>query len=324
MILATKGAIAHSGEALLPYQWVAVGTTGHLSTSTSTTASSWTARTSSFGSTEIFSVASNTSSLYVAVGDAGKLATSPDGITWTQRTSSFGTTNIRGISWSGAYWVACGESGKIATSTDGVTWTQRTSGTTNTLNGSAYGNSLYVVGGDQGVLLTASNPTSTWTSRTSTISSNGSIRFNDAIYYSPSVPIWVVGFDGTVLGTSTGTLASSTDGITWTSRNSPFNIGFLNPGAFTSTASVIVGGVSLSAGVDVMSSTNGTTWTNRTPAGSYSAAYFAAVDDAGLMVVGSEGVMSTTDGTTYTDRGQIDGGIAFFGLCHSAGKPAIR
>ena len=31
---------------------------------------------------------------WVAAGDAGKLATSPDGITWTQRAPGFGTTLI--------------------------------------------------------------------------------------------------------------------------------------------------------------------------------------------------------------------------------------
>ena len=33
-------------------------------------------------------------SQWVAAGQSGKLATSPDGITWTQRTSGFGTPDI--------------------------------------------------------------------------------------------------------------------------------------------------------------------------------------------------------------------------------------
>ena len=35
--------------------------------------------------------------LWVATGDSGKLATSPDGVTWTQQTSSFGTTIIYAV-----------------------------------------------------------------------------------------------------------------------------------------------------------------------------------------------------------------------------------
>ena len=66
------------------------------------------------------------SGLWVAAGDSGLLATSPDGTTWTQQTSSFGTT-IRAVAHDGTQWVAVGLSGKLATSPDGVTWTQRTS-----------------------------------------------------------------------------------------------------------------------------------------------------------------------------------------------------
>lgn len=325
MIIAAKAATAVARG--LDYQWVAVGASGKISTSTSTTASTWTARTSSFGTTEIWAVASNRTSLYVAVGDSGKLATSPDGITWTQRTSSFSTTNIFGIAWSGSYWVACGDSGKIATSTDGITWTQRTSGTADNLSCSAYGNNLYLVGGAAGTLLSATDPTSTWTSRTSTISSDGYIFYNDAIYYAPDQAIWVLGFDGGILGISTGTLASSTDGTTWTSRNSPFNLFFLSVGGFTSTGSIIIGGITVDGSgptTDVMSSTNGTTWTNRAPADTTEYTRFAAVDDAGFMVVGGPKIQSTTDGVTYTDRGNIDGGAQFYGICHSAGKPSIR
>ena len=66
--------------------------------------------------------------LWVAVGQSGKLATSPDGVTWTQRTSGFGTSTIYDAAHDGLQWVAVGASGLLATSPDGITWTQRTSG----------------------------------------------------------------------------------------------------------------------------------------------------------------------------------------------------
>ena len=34
---------------------------------------------------------------WVAAGDSGKLATSPDGITWTQQAPGFGTSAIRAV-----------------------------------------------------------------------------------------------------------------------------------------------------------------------------------------------------------------------------------
>ena len=65
--------------------------------------------------------------LWVAAGQSGKLATSPDGTTWTQQTSSFGASYIRAVAHDGTQWVAAGASGLLATSPDGTTWTQQTS-----------------------------------------------------------------------------------------------------------------------------------------------------------------------------------------------------
>ena len=65
--------------------------------------------------------------LWVAAGQGGQLATSPDGATWTQRASSFGTSSIFAVAHDGAQWVAVSDSGKLATSPDGITWTQRAS-----------------------------------------------------------------------------------------------------------------------------------------------------------------------------------------------------
>lgn len=316
MILATKAAIAHSAPVpTLDYRWIIAGQSGTLKTSDSTTADTWTTRTSSFSSTQINGVASNGSDLYVAVGESGKLATSPDGITWTQQTSSFSSTGINGIAYGNGIWVAVGDSGKIATSTDGTTWTQRTSGTAQDIFCVAYGNGIWVVGG-QSPRLTATDPTGTWTSRTATVSSS----FYNNMYYWPEQSIWVAGWDS---GT-TGALESSTDGITWTSRNSAFTINYgLN--AFTSTGSVLVMGSTtdiFAPTCDVQSSTNGTSWTNRTPAQSSTTIYSSAVDDAGFMILAGGRIQSTTDGTTWTDRAA--GINTSRGCCHSSGVPAIR
>lgn len=323
VILATKAAIAHSGVAGLPYQWVAVGQNGELYTSTTTDGSSWTSQTSSFSSTNIYGVASDGVSQYVAVGASGKLATSPDGVTWTQRTSSFSGDTILGITYGNGYWVAVGNSGKVATSTDGITWTQRTSGTPNAIISVAYGDGLFALGANAGYLATATDPTSTWTSRTSTFARAS------YLYYAPDQAIWVGWGDS---GT-TGAFASSTDGITWTSRNSPVSLQVPTEtirGGFSSTASVIAFGTTvnyLGPTCDVLSSINGTSWTNRTPGTASDRITGMAVDDAGNFIVCSDVVggsfQSSTDGTTWTDQGGITG-KAFIGICHSSGTPSIR
>ena len=41
-------------------------------------------------------------SQWVAAGQSGKLATSPDGVTWTQRTSGLGTSIIQAVAHDGS------------------------------------------------------------------------------------------------------------------------------------------------------------------------------------------------------------------------------
>lgn len=315
MILAAKATVASS--TLLPYQWVAVGDSGNLWTSTSTTAASgtWTSRTSSFGTDSITAVASSRS-LWVAVGASGKLATSPDGITWTQRTSSFGATNISNVAFGNGIWVAVGDAGKIATSTDAITWTQRTSGTADALQGLAYGNGTWFT--HKSALangLSATDPTGTWTARTTTCIATGS----KSVAYDPTDAIWVAGCDS---GAS-NQFASSPDAITWTARNSSFTPGGLQC-QFAASPTVWVNASTtgiLPSVFDVQSSTDGITWTNRAPSSSTGLPQGIATDtnDLFAILLETSRIETTTDGTTYTNRGTITTGITFRAIAHSSG-----
>lgn len=317
MILAAKAATGTQSG--LDYRWVYVAQGGQLYTSDNTNGSSWTSRTSSFSTTSINGVASNGTSLYVAVGNSGTLATSPDAITWTQRTSSFSTSAIRAVAYGNGYWVAVGASGKIATSTDGTTWTQRTSPTGNQLECVSYGNNVWVASGASGtVISTGSDPTTGWTTRTSTLTNNG--IFN---HYSTLGTIWVAGHDD---GT-TGAFASSTDGTTWTARTSAVSLTYGgNRGGADNDADVIV----LGASASIQTSTNGTTWTSRTSAyGTYSCKSVASDNQGNFLIASYNGVANTgfaqssSDGTTWTARGQVSTDQPE-AICHSSGKPGSR
>jgi len=153
--------------------WVAVGQTGKLRTATDPT-STWTSRTSGFGTTNINGVAYGNGN-WVAVGYSGKIytATDPTG-TWSAATSSgFGTNAIYGVGYGNGNWVAVGYLGRIYTATDPTgTWSAAAaSGFTHTIQNVAYGNGSWVaVGGSNASfdkLSTAIDPTGTWTSRTS-------------------------------------------------------------------------------------------------------------------------------------------------------------
>jgi len=152
-----------------PTYWVIVGAAGKMDTAPDPTGA-WTARTSSFGATNINSVSYGTDGYWVAVGSSGKLATATDPTgTWTQRTSSFGATHIYDAKYNGSHWVAVGDDGKLATATDPTgTWTQRTSsfGATD-VRWVNWDGTYWVVTSLAGKIATATDPTGTWTQRTS-------------------------------------------------------------------------------------------------------------------------------------------------------------
>lgn len=55
---------------------------------------------------------------FVAVGDNGRVETSPDGDTWTVRNAGIGNVNLYGIAWGNESYVAVGQDGYVLMSTD--------------------------------------------------------------------------------------------------------------------------------------------------------------------------------------------------------------
>lgn len=80
-------------------------------------------------------------STFVAVGTAGTVLRSPDGINWTSATS--GTNNLMGVTYGleAGVFVAVGVSGTVLTSPDGITWTPKLTATT-TIPGTTQLNSV--------------------------------------------------------------------------------------------------------------------------------------------------------------------------------------
>lgn len=168
----------------------------------------WADQASGFGGDDINGLTYG-AGLFVAVGNAGKLFTSPNGETWTSRTSQFGATNIRAVGYDATLglFVAVGGSGKISTSTNGTSWTSRTSGTASNLNAVGFfTGSLIIAGGDSGTIVTSPDGT-TWTTRTS--NAVGGIRGIAA----NSTRIIAVGGIG----------STSDDGTTWVAMSTPLS-----------------------------------------------------------------------------------------------------
>lgn len=163
--------------------------------------------------------------LFVAVGDAGVLATSPDGVTWTSRTSGFGASNIQHVAYDAVLgFVAVGAGGKISTSTNGTSWTAQTSGVATYLWGASFFAGLLLVCGDTDTLLTS--PTGvTWTARTSGLGGNLTT---------------VIGGDARAIVGGANGFSMTENGTTWTVATSltpPFSGGTCS--AFTGTRFVL-------------------------------------------------------------------------------------
>jgi len=127
--------------------YLIAGNSGLLATATSASnGSSWTDRTSGFGSTAIYS-ATYGNGLFVIGGDGGKISTSPDGITWTSRTSGFSVARrVQGLYYKDPYFIAVADGGVQRASKDGSTWTG--------ISGLSSGNGYAIAASDTLVFMT--------------------------------------------------------------------------------------------------------------------------------------------------------------------------
>ena len=185
----------------------------------------------------------NGSNLWVALGNNGNIATSPNGITWTSRTTPFNGTSAGGLAYNGSLWVAGGgsnpnASNTLAYSTDAITWTAIASGGFS--NGGCGGGqsigwngSYWVAVGQTGLNVGAGATTNT--SNAVLYSFNGSNWFNSrtvpatfltgrTVAWSPTLNIWAAGGAGTPANSSNN-LIWSTDGSNWSNAISVIGTG---------------------------------------------------------------------------------------------------
>jgi hypothetical protein len=147
--------------------------------------------------------------LWVAVGGNGTVITSPTGLAWTSRNSGTGYT-LYGITFGYGLYVAVGAFGAVVTSPDGMNWTVQYSGVTNHLFKAAAGNGMFVVSGDDGTMLTSSDGVN-WTPRSfGTDSSLYSLSFGQGQFVVVGIPNEFVQFI-----TRGNILFQSYDGATW-------------------------------------------------------------------------------------------------------------
>lgn len=248
----------------------------------------WTVQTTAFGGAWVHGVAYG-NGVWVAVGDEGLVATSPDGTSWTTRTTplggTFGDLYLYKVTFANGTFVAVGEEGMLGTSSDGINWTVRSSGVGfRGLNSVAYGAGQWVAVGDGGHVTTSLDSV-TWTPAGSVLSRAAhDLEFHDGLWVaaqshrmietSPNGTVWteqatpvdvwgqysVAYGAGVWVATIDGddpSVVTSPDGITWTQHLIPAVVG-VGPVAFARghfVTSDFVGAV--------FTSPDGAVWTQR-------------------------------------------------------------
>lgn len=197
--------------------WVTVGDAGYMLSATNPN-STWTPRTSSFGSDNIAGVFYDGTTYWFAMGANGKIATatSPTG-TWSQQTTNFGSNEVRSCAFDGTTYCIVGGGGKMDTATDPTgTWTPRTSSfVTGRIRYIAYSPhlSLWCAVGNDGKIATASSATGTWYQRSNPF---GSSEIITTVQWDSTKNRFVaVGNDSTI--------AYSTNGTSWSTDTGGFS-----------------------------------------------------------------------------------------------------
>ncbi|MBK5962583.1 hypothetical protein CCR95_00275 [Thiocystis minor] len=245
--------------------------------------------------------------VFVAVGEAGTLIRSTDGLTWTNHHSSK-PSSINSVTWGGGQFVAVGDyfnwdgtysygPTPILTSPDGVTWTERDTGTRKGLYDVVWNGTQFVAVGSNAILTSPDGVT--WTTR----SLDGTDSQLNGVAWS--------GSEFVAVGTG-GAILTSSDGITWIARDSGSSI-WLNGVVWGNDRFVAVG-----EAATILTSPDGVTWTEQ-PYLSLDTLYDVAWDGSQFFVAAGNIFLTSPDGVSWIARNTA-GTAAIYGLSWSGSQ----
>lgn len=268
------------------------------------------------------------SARWAAVGSAGRIMLSADGVTWQAARSGVSVT-LRGIAHGQSQWVAAGDFGTILTSPDGTAWTQRTAPRGLGLAAAFYSGSHngWIIAGAEDTILTSPDAAA-WTERSGFpvpawnrgVAANGSqlvmvgepTRFrtsgdgtqwplvnSGSTWTSNAVAFGAgsfvaVGNDGQVLTSAAGTA--------WTLAATPTNEGL------SAIAHGIGGFTAVGTNGAIITSANGTNWQLRS-SGTTSRLAGVASGSTRIVATGDDGIFRwSSDGNVWYGSGSTAGG----------------
>ena len=233
---------------------------------------------------------------YVAVGQAGRMASAAEIGTWSTITP-FVSSNLNAAEFGFSKYMAVGDGGNVIYSSDTKTWTAATSITSNALNALLFNGSLVVAVGNNGTLIKSSDGI-IWTLPTAAPSTTAHLN---ALAFSAAGKWVAVGAAGTIM--------TSDDGLTWTARTSGTTADLKAVGSISTYLNGTTTYTYLAVGANgtILTSPDAITWTARSA--NTTATLNALSAQYQFMVVGSNGtIISSNDGITWT--AQVSGTTA--------------
>ena len=132
---------------------------------------------------------------YLAVGDAGTISVSDDGLLWEPQPSGT-SANLLSVVSAGPGLLAMGEGGTLLRSASGSDWELLETPTEQTLRAAAYGDGLYVVVGDAGTVLTSADGTEWTLAESQTTNNLREVVFGNGVFIARGSQWVVVSLDG--------------------------------------------------------------------------------------------------------------------------------
>lgn len=249
-----------------------------------------------FGSTDAYDITYGNSK-YVAIGEGGRYATSPDAVTWTLQAGSISATLV---SFANNLFYAGGIGGKLYSSSDGITWTQRLSVSGDKFGRVVYnGSNGYFVSGTKGDVYSSTNGTSWGVDYTSNPTAETGAYVSDVVWNSTDSRLKYIVKESSFPYKVLSLVWSGSDLTLDTSADT--NIDLLSSGDYPCNllkfGSLFVStGRTASGNHKVITSSNLTTWTQATTALQWS----GSVSDVRIAQNGSTRMVLVKDSTLQT------------------------
>ena len=248
--------------------------------------------------------------IYVAVGDAGAIMTSPDGINWIRQNAGTGQ-QLHGVTYGNGTFVAVGGqkdnygyiTSIIISSTNGINWTQRGHNGTYFLLGVSYINGTFMAVGSSGAIRTSPDGIN-W----SLVNSGTNKDLSGCAY----------GNGKYVAVGQSGTIRSSVDTVNWTGMT--YGTGwYLRSVTYGNSNFVAVGFISGVSGGRILSSSDGNDWFARqVPSGVYPLKSVLYASELFIAVGNTGSITTSSDGITW-DK-QVAGSVRNFkGITNGSG-----